>query len=311
MADILDQIQARQLHAQKQEIAAKQHDLDWNATFGRMAPEEVLRETRNMTELIGSAVEKKMQLAAQTNEAAQRIWVNDQRFKAEQRVQPLKDELLQWQVRHEEASTAAVGLAQKFRMQKDAEAMADLAGFYDTVGQIKDREGTPGYIAGINAAVQRFPRIIGTQAGSNAIKQMHTRHQDVEAITPKEGFMVDRYEVTDDGKTRAIFKPIPPPVKVPAGMEPFSATTTGGKTTVTLKRPDAPKTTTSTIEGVDAVTGKPFTAKKTMTTGTPEQVQAAEQKAMPANKGKDFLKSLGITPKAPKSKVIPAGPVEG
>lgn len=130
MADILQEIQQRQIRAREQQIVAKQDDLDWSTTFGKMAPEEVLRETRNMTELMNSAVEKKMQLAAQTNEAAQRIYINDQKWKAEQAMQPLKDERIKAQVRADEArakATTAQELLATARLEREARSVEQTA----------------------------------------------------------------------------------------------------------------------------------------------------------------------------------------
>lgn len=130
VADIITEIQSRQARDREQEIATAQHDLDWNATFGRMAPDNVLRETRNMTALIANAVEKKMQLAAQTNAEAQRIYINDQKWKAEQAMQPLKDERLKAQIRADEArarATAAQELLATSKLEKEARAIEHTA----------------------------------------------------------------------------------------------------------------------------------------------------------------------------------------
>jgi len=130
MADALTQIQQSQARARDQQLAGAQRDLSWDATFGRMAPDHVLRETRNMTALIANAVEKKMELAAQTSAEAQRIYLNDQKWKAEQRMQPLKDEHLKAQIAADEArarATAATELLATSRLEKEARAVEHTA----------------------------------------------------------------------------------------------------------------------------------------------------------------------------------------
>lgn len=107
MADVLDQIQQEQSRETNAELARARHDYNWNSTFGRIAPDNVLREARNMTALINTAIERKMALAAQTSEEAQRIFVNDQKFKAWEKQQPLRDDLLRAQIADEEASEGA------------------------------------------------------------------------------------------------------------------------------------------------------------------------------------------------------------
>ena len=107
MPDVLDQIQQRQTRAQNQQLAAAQRNVDWNATFGRMAPEEVLRATRDFAALKNMAIERKMALAAQTSEEAQRIYINDRKFKAWEQSQPLRDDLLKAQIADETASESA------------------------------------------------------------------------------------------------------------------------------------------------------------------------------------------------------------
>lgn len=131
MADVLDQILQRQTRAQNQQLAAAQRDVDWNATFGRMAPDSVLRETRNMTSLINQAIERKMALAAQTSEEAQRIYINDRKFKAWEQTQPLRDDLLKAQIADETASEAArmaterLTLSRREREARTAQQSAD------------------------------------------------------------------------------------------------------------------------------------------------------------------------------------------
>lgn len=95
-----------QLRHQEQFIQQLHRDHNWNAQFGKIQPENVLREARDMAELENMAKERRMELDAQTSEEARRIWISYQKQKAWRAEQSLRSEQLKTRLAYEKDKAA-------------------------------------------------------------------------------------------------------------------------------------------------------------------------------------------------------------
>lgn len=73
------------------------------------------------------------------------------------------------------------------------------------------------------------------------------------------------------------------------------------------KATGVPKTTLTTLEGIDAETGKPYTQKRRSITGSQEEIEQYERTVTPPS-GKAFLETLGIKTKPEKVKYVDGTP---
>lgn len=242
MAGILDQLEQRAARAARDEgdaIAGAAHRATWANQFNSIPPVEKLRENLNLAVMVDTALRRKQELLAKGDLKAQELLHREKKFEQWEQDAPLRTELLIRRVESE-------GAHERFVQRKDAEAMQDVSGFFDTVSKIVARPGTPEYQSGLNAAIQKHPRIIGTQAGADALKNLQREHTDIASITPPAGMEVDRIDIGEDGKAKAVFKPIPAPsaVALPEGLVPVGATQNKrGDVSVNYAAPKAEKDT--------------------------------------------------------------------
>jgi len=244
MADpLLDRVQRGQIAEDNQAIAGALHDYQWDNTFRSTPPADVLRSRLNLGDVIDRAVGNKLRLQAQGDIKALNILQKTAEMDEWQRQAPLREEKLKREVESK-------GAHERFVQQKDAEAMGDLAGFLDSTAKITAKPGTPEYQQGLNAALQKHPRVIGTQVGADALKRLQQEHVDIAALTPPPGQRVARTEFDESGKAKAIFEPIPetPSVVRPDGLVPTGAKETSKGVEVTY---GSPKADTSEIKSLE------------------------------------------------------------
>lgn len=165
MADLATQLQERDYRETEGALALADRNRTWSNTFASTPPTEVLRTNRNYDDLLATAVNRKMEIAAQTDPKAQKLF-----FDA--RLQPLKEELAIGKIRHQAAATLAQGAATRFQMKKDRETMADTVGFLDGLEKAPAMPGTPAYEAYTLQLLKKFPRFISNAAGKEILKNI-------------------------------------------------------------------------------------------------------------------------------------------
>lgn len=208
MADILDQIQQQELAAENAGLAAAQHNLSWAQTFNSIPPAEKLRATRNLEDQVATALERRRSLAAQVDEKAQRIYYNAKKFEHELEQEPLRKDLLEAQIEHERASTAAIGLAQRTKQADEIADMKDLAAFNEEIAAIQYQEGTPEYIRELSRVAVKRPRALTTTAGREIFQSKSARHKSIAEIRSQIPDDMEVDEVNFDGeKFRVSTKP--------------------------------------------------------------------------------------------------------
>lgn len=187
-----------------QDFQDAQQNATWAQTFSDTPPADVLRARVNLADTYNRVLGNRMALAAQSDAGALGLLQKQAEYQEYQRQAPLRENLLQ-------ARAAAAGGAQRFAAQKDADTHADLGGFFDYMGNAP-AVTDPGYKNYVNAGVQKFPRIIGTQAGAQALKQIYQEHDDVNSLTPPPGMQLAEVTHDENGRAKASFKPITAPV---------------------------------------------------------------------------------------------------
>lgn len=200
MAGLLDQILNSQQAEQDASLSAASRAATWANTFNSVPDAEKIRANQDLTNLVESAIEQKAKLAAEKDIKAQEIYQRAKKFDEWQSQAPQRERLL-------DARINAQGAHDRFLAGKDAKAAEDIAGFMEHMQSAPD-PGTPEYPAYISEGVKKFPHIVGTQVGTDAMKRLATNHQDVLSLTPPEGYVVDNYVTNDSGKTKATFKPL-------------------------------------------------------------------------------------------------------
>lgn len=236
MAGIIDQLQEKATRDENEGIAIAAKRASWANTFNSYTPDDKLRENLNLTTAIDNAIRRKQELMAREDLKAQELLHREKKFEQWQADAPLRTELLQRKV-------ASEGAHEAFVQRKDAEAMADVAGFFDAVSRIGAKPGTSEYQAGLNAALQRHPRVIGTQVGADALKRLQQEHVDIAGLTPPPGQRFARTEFGEDGRAKAIFEPIPEMAPIPDNFVPTGATQGKSGTSVQYGPPRAERDT--------------------------------------------------------------------
>lgn len=219
MADLVDRLQQDQSRQDNQDLAAANHDMQWSNTFASTPAPEVLRDRVNYADTVNRVLTNRLALQAQSDNKALELLGNQQKLAEWQQNAPLRQELLQRKVDSE-------GAHERFLQQKDSEAMRDTAGFLKAIGSVTASPGTPEYQSSLNQALQDNPRILGTQAGMDVFKKLQKEHQDISAITPPPGTEVSHIEIGDDGRAKAVFKPVavkPTPAAIPDNLQPTGA----------------------------------------------------------------------------------------
>lgn len=202
MADSIERYQQDQLRQDQRNFNDALRENTWAETFQSTPPAEVLRSRLNLADTMDRAMGNKLRLQAQSDVKALNLLDKTARHDEWIRMAPLREERLKKQI-------ASEGAHEAFVQQKDTEAMDDLSGFFRDMGSVTAKPGTPEYQQSLNDAIQRYPRIIGTQAGSEALKNLQREHRDLSDLTVPPGHQIDRYEQREDGGWRAVTKPIP------------------------------------------------------------------------------------------------------
>lgn len=199
MPDIIDQIQQRETIGQNQRLEQAVHAADWTSAFSQPQSTESLRAQRNVTDLVAQAMERKAQLAAQTDLNAAKIYETNAKTKEFVEQAPLRDELLRGRI-------AAQGASTKYKAQQDALTLKDTTDFYNGVNAIKapigSREHATAYIENLAA----HPMAASTAGVREDIK-LHTQVHDTAAALAKAvadyksvtGFAPESIETTATG----------------------------------------------------------------------------------------------------------------
>lgn len=199
MPDIIDQIQQRETIGQNQRLEQAVHAADWTSAFSQPQSTESLRAQRNVTDLVAQAMERKAQLAAQTDLNAAKIYETNAKTKEFVEQAPLRDELLRGRI-------AAQGASTKYKAQQDALTLKDTSDFYNGVNAIQatigSREHATAYIENLAA----HPMAASTAGVREDIK-LHTQVHDTAAALSKAvadykavtGFAPESIETTATG----------------------------------------------------------------------------------------------------------------
>lgn len=241
--DVLDQIQADQSRELNANVALARNQASWANTFQSTPPSEVLRANRDYGDLVNTAIERRMALAASTSEEGQRMYYNRAKFQEWQDQAPDRQDLLDSRIAHEKASTLAAGATAKFDQQKDAEAMQDVAGFATDLSGLKAIPGTPEYRTAVLAIAAQHPRAAATAWGTDTLKKISDEHDTAATILGNgpPGMDPASVETDDTGKSRVIWKPKVPEFETPEqARQQFGPTATihqtaSGKWTGTIK----------------------------------------------------------------------------
>lgn len=248
MADVLSLIRQRDQRNQEDALVGALKDATWASTFQSIPDAEKLRAQRNLTDMVDQAYQRKMDLAAQGDTRALDLQRKAYEFKEYQAQAPLREALLKNRIE-------SAGAHDRFLADKDSKSMEDLSGFFSYMDRAP-KVGTPEYKSYLNNGISRFPRIIGTQAGLDALKNLQREHEDISSMTPPAGMQLDRMDFDENGKAKAVFKPIPPEVPetpLPDGMVPSSATRNKhGDLSVTYRPPTQEKTKTEKQDTYEA-----------------------------------------------------------
>lgn len=231
MADIVTRIREEQQLNDNRDVAQAEKDYNWNKTFSSVPPTDVLRSRLNLADTMDRAIGNRLRLAAESDVKALNILQKQREADEWQRQAPLREERLIRQVE-------STGAYDRFRAQKDNETQADVTGFFSEMGQGAERPGTPEYQAKLNGVLQKYPRVIGTQVGQDALKNLQKEHLSLsELTTPKEGMVMDGFDQNEDGSMKIKWKPVPT-TTVPPGMVATGARTdASGNTAVTYTSP--------------------------------------------------------------------------
>lgn len=156
----------------------------WDAAFGPQNARQ-LREQVNLENLTTLAAQRRLEL-----EQAQRR-------------APTQDALLEAQLEHQLASTAAIGSDKRFQLRKDAETMGHVSGFSDYLLEAPPVD-SPQYAPYILQGVKKFPRVASTAWGKNVLGRIAQEHDTIAGLTSKIplGFEVD--SVTLGGKNPTV-----------------------------------------------------------------------------------------------------------
>lgn len=230
MADIIQRIRDEGLLQDNRDVAQAESDYRWNRTFSDTPPAEVLRSRLNLADTIDRTIGNRLRLQAESDVKALNILQKQREADEWMRQAPLREEKLIRQVE-------STGAYDRFRSQKDNETQADIAGFFDSMMQGQERPGTPEYQSKMNGLLQKYPRVIGTQVGQDALKNLQKEHRELSSIQPREGERIARTEFDENGGFKVVMEPIPQ-TTVPSGLVPTGARTdASGNTAVTYGSP--------------------------------------------------------------------------
>lgn len=171
---LADEILARKQSAEDAQLRQADKSASWANTFNGPQSTEALRATRNLTDLVNGAIEGRMRLEAQTDKTAQNIYQNEVKFREWKNQEPLRDELLR-------AKLDATGATTRFQQQKEVQAHADTAGFYNHLLS-GPKPSEAGYDAHVINGITKFPAFAGTQEGRDLLKTIGQEHDMVKQL---------------------------------------------------------------------------------------------------------------------------------
>lgn len=134
-------------------LAATAHTSDWANFFNSTPPIEQLRATRNLTDQVNAAMERRAALAAETDAKSQQIYFNAQRFKREQELEPLKMQALQARI----DATGATERRKALESQTESEHTAGLNNGMMELYRSGVRRGTPEFQSAAVELLSKYP----------------------------------------------------------------------------------------------------------------------------------------------------------
>lgn len=200
MADLATQLQERDYRETEGALALADRNRTWAQTFVNTPSNDVLRLSRDYESLLSMAVERKMQLSAQTDKKAQELY-----FAA--RMQPLKEELAVGKIRQQEAATLASGAAQRYKQRQDMQAMEDQVNFLHHM-ETAPPPGTPEHEKHILLGADKFPNILTTEYGKELLINTARGNDAIAQLRAQipEGFEVESVTVGGGKQDRVTAK---------------------------------------------------------------------------------------------------------
>ncbi len=211
MPDILDRLKEQQRLQENQDLSQAEHDSYWANSFASTPPIEAQRARLNLADTVSRVENNRLALAAQNDRKALELMENHARFKEWQDQAPLREQLLKNHV-------ASAGAAQRFAAEKDTRAMEHITGFFNEL-PAGPQPGSKEYPAFVSGLVAKYPAILATKAGMQAIEDTLKEHKRVEEYAPMEGYDT-RFDIVDGRVTvHRVPKHTTPQGSAPYGTE--------------------------------------------------------------------------------------------
>ena len=154
----IDQFMDKQSRDENAAITQQIHDNSWEQTFHNTPPADVLRQNRNIVDMVSQATQRKMAIMAQTDAAASDLYQKNATFNEWQKQADMRDSLLRGQVAHQAAITQSTGAAEAYKMKRELDIAHDSAGFHKRMADAESpTPGDPGYDTFIHQGYVDFP----------------------------------------------------------------------------------------------------------------------------------------------------------
>lgn len=174
MPDNLQLYENRQNQVENDQLGQAMHAADWTSTFNQPNSTENLRAQRNVTDMVAQALDRKQQLAMQTDANAARIYQINQASRIAAEQAPLRDQLLRAQI-------GAQGATSALQAQKEIDTLNDHAGFANymlNAPEIND----PAYHNYVVTGMGKFPHILTTAEGQKELLNHGKAHDAAMAV---------------------------------------------------------------------------------------------------------------------------------
>lgn len=112
-------------------------------------------------------------------------------------------------IAHQHALETAQGAHEDFVKQKTIDTGNQVAGFFTDLGASKTKLGTPEHTQEVNGLAAKYPLALGTAGVRDALKTHLAQHIAASNFVTPEGTQLARVVQTSDGKSQAVFTPIP------------------------------------------------------------------------------------------------------
>lgn len=112
-------------------------------------------------------------------------------------------------IAHQHAMESAQGAHEDFVTQKHIDTANQVAGFFTDLGASQTQLGTPEHSQEMTALAAKYPLALGTKGVVDALKTHMARHVSASNFVAPEGTQLARVVQTSDGKSHAVFTPIP------------------------------------------------------------------------------------------------------